>query len=427
MASSIGALLTPWRLTWYPRLLLAALAVALVFLFCTGEGARIATGRLGGDFPEFYGAGRIVASGQLSHLYDEKTQRDAQRDLIPALKPGEDSGFVPFAYPPQMALLYALLAKAPYRAAFALQTAFSAACLLLAASLLCRVSPPASRHVLALFAAMVFFYPVFRALLGGQNTPLTILLVTVAATSGMRGRDWLAGVALGLLLYKPQFGLTLLGVSALGGRWRVLLGGLGTAGITCAANTLLFGPGWPQQWLGYARWVIGTSMAMESEKAISCLGVFRNLALKTHLPIAWIGYALALAAAVVVALLWLRWARAGAGNGGCAKETAMALPFVGLAAAGTILIAPHAYYYDAGLLWLAFPALAHGDLPRRDLLLATFWAAGFIQPLAGLLGFSPLFLLAVAVFCCLVFLARAALAAAAKEPAALLENAQKAD
>jgi hypothetical protein len=410
----IGSILTPWRLVWYPRLLLGALAAALLFTLCTGQGAQIVTGRLGGDFPEFYGAGRIVASGNLSALYDEKTQRAAQRDLVPSRASGADVGFVPFAYPPQLALAYSLLARVPYRAAFALQTAFSVACLLAAATLVCRLSPPASRFVPALMAAMVFYYPVFRALLGGQTTPLTLLLVAVAAAASRQGRDWLAGVALGLMLYKPQFGLTLLCVWACGGRWRTVFWGLGVGCAVFLVNTAFFGPDWPGRWFAYAQWVIATSLPLEGEKAISFIGVLQSLARRTQLDLAWIGHGLALATAGVLALAWLRCARTGA----LTRDQGLFLPLVGLAAAGTILAAPHAYYYDAGLLFLAFPALAQSGIRHKGRLLLALWAAGFTQLLAGLLGQSPLVLLALTVFGCMLLLLRSALADAARETAA---------
>lgn len=417
MAATIRAFCTPWRLTWYPRLLLAALAAALLGVLCTGEGARIATGRLGGDFAEFYGAGRIVASGNLLGLYDKDVQREAQRDLMPDSGPGRDNTFVPYAYPPQVALAYGLIARLPYRAAFIVQTAFSAACLLLAAWLLRASSPPSSRQVLAMLAAMVFYYPVLRALLGGQNTPLAILLVAAAFAASWRGRDWLAGLALGLLLFKPQYGLTLLGLQALGGRWRTLLAGIGAGAIIFLADTLLFGPTWPMRWYAYARWVIDTSMGMEGDKAISCIGALRSLALATGLEIGWIGYALACGVAVVLGLAWLRLGRIG-GDAGAGVRQGAAWPLAGLTSAGMVLVAPHAYFYDAGLLLLAFPALAQSRLVRKDALCLALWLAGFTQPLAGPVGLSPLFPVAFVVFGLMAYLVHTAVKDAGPRTAA---------
>ena len=84
-----------WRLQWYPRLLLAALAAAFLFVALTADGSSTATGRLGGDYPAFHGAGSIVLDGNLDSLYDPAAQAAAQEDLL-----GGEAGFLPFVYHP---------------------------------------------------------------------------------------------------------------------------------------------------------------------------------------------------------------------------------------------------------------------------------------------------------------------------------------
>jgi hypothetical protein len=372
-ATLIDGILTPWRLKWYPRMLLGAAAAAFVLVLCTGDGATISTGRLGGDFPEFYGAGRIVCEGRSSSLYDPDTQREAQRGLIPSNGPGEDNSFIPFAYPPHMALYYSLFARLPYKAAFILQTTLSTVFLFLAAWLSREAFPPASRHVLVVFAAMVFFYPLFRALLGGQNTPLSILCIAAAHVLSLRGRDLAAGVCLGLLLYKPQFGLPLLILYALGGRWRIFLGGIAVGLAFFLMDVVAFGPDWVGKWFVYARWVIKTSMDMESEKAVSLVGVFRNFSFRTGIDLVWVGYALAVSASGVLALVWMHsgtkgrkaiWEAGDQGASSVRAANASQGALLGLASAGVVLIAPHAYYYDTGLLFPAFMVFAQGNTPR---------------------------------------------------------------
>src|SRR5262249_3233805 len=49
------------RLRLYPRAIFAAIAVGFAIAVAFGSGTRTLTGRLGGDFPAFYGAGRILA------------------------------------------------------------------------------------------------------------------------------------------------------------------------------------------------------------------------------------------------------------------------------------------------------------------------------------------------------------------------------
>ena len=65
---------TPWRLKWYPRLLLFAFGAAFIIAALSGRGASTLTGRLGGDYPAFYSAGRIIAEGNWKDLYNLSKQ-----------------------------------------------------------------------------------------------------------------------------------------------------------------------------------------------------------------------------------------------------------------------------------------------------------------------------------------------------------------
>ena len=58
-----------WRIRWYPRAILLALAFAFGVSVLVANGADGAAGRLGGDYPAFYGAGRIVLAGDGDQLY----------------------------------------------------------------------------------------------------------------------------------------------------------------------------------------------------------------------------------------------------------------------------------------------------------------------------------------------------------------------
>uniref|UniRef100_I2Q187 Uncharacterized protein n=1 Tax=Desulfovibrio sp. U5L TaxID=596152 RepID=I2Q187_9BACT len=386
----MSRILTPWRLRVYPRLLLAAMALAVAFTLATGQGARIVSGRLGGDFAEFYAAGRLLANAPRSAagLYDPARQRAAQADLMP----DGQAVFVPFAYPPQFALPYALLTVLPYPAAFAAHLAAMGGLLFLAVALACRESARTRGYVPAVFCAAVLFYPIFRALLGGQNTPLTLALAAGAWALERRGRPVLAGLCLAALCYKPQFGLGLLGLYFLAGRWRMVLAGLAGAALVFAGNTVIFGPDWATRWFTYAHWVVSTSLAMEGEKAISFIGVCRALLWASPQAALFLGYGLALATAVLCGAAF--WTLRGRPVG---------LAHLGLAGAGLVLVAPHAYYYDAGLLFFGGLALLDSGRRQAPAWVLGLWLAGLAQAVAWPLGLSPLFPAALACFwLCLV-------------------------
>ncbi|MEO7556587.1 MAG: hypothetical protein ABIV94_08290, partial [Acidimicrobiales bacterium] len=85
--------------------LLIALAAAFVITLAAGSGSSTAAGRVGGDYPAFYGAGQRVADGDGHDLYDVDAQGRSQEGLY-----GEEVGYLAYVYPPPVAAFYAPLA-----------------------------------------------------------------------------------------------------------------------------------------------------------------------------------------------------------------------------------------------------------------------------------------------------------------------------
>ncbi|MFP3908031.1 MAG: hypothetical protein ACLFWR_13455, partial [Acidimicrobiales bacterium] len=94
-----------WRWRTYPLAIVVAIVAAVVLVVVSSDGASSLSGRLGGDFPEFYAAGQIVADGDGDRLYDVDRQVEAQSRYW-----GEDGSLILFAYPPVVAGSYRLLA-----------------------------------------------------------------------------------------------------------------------------------------------------------------------------------------------------------------------------------------------------------------------------------------------------------------------------
>jgi len=161
-----------FRLRAYPRAFLGAVLVVLVAGTIFGSGAGTATGRLGGDFPSFYGAGSIVAGGEGDRLYDPALQEEVQADLFV-----EDTGFLYFAYPPYYAYPYAALSVLPFRAAFLVHALLLILALWmaiqLASPLLPRLLASRDRKIAAL-AVLLASYPMLRSVLGGHAVDLVV-------------------------------------------------------------------------------------------------------------------------------------------------------------------------------------------------------------------------------------------------------------
>ena len=78
-----------------PRGVVIGMVFALVIAGLGGTGVETVSGRLGGDFPAFYGVGRLVLEGKQAEMYAPEVQAQIQSDLL-----SESDEFLYFAYPP---------------------------------------------------------------------------------------------------------------------------------------------------------------------------------------------------------------------------------------------------------------------------------------------------------------------------------------
>ena len=357
---------------------LLTLTATVTYVVATGEGVGAPGGRLGGDLPAFITAGRLAADGNWASLYDEETQQTTQADLFE-----EEDRLLPFVYPPFVALAYQPLAAIPYRAAY-LVHALLMGLALLAALLLIRpvFGWMQQLSLVVLFTASLTFYPLLRAVLGGQLSPVTLLLFAAVLRLEFEDRALAAGAAAGLLLFKPSYGVPLALLLVAGRRLRMLGGWAATAGALYAIGAVLMGPGWPAEWWAWVSGFAPRNFAANATHFVSVPGFVGSL----------FGEGAGNAALVVAALIF--------GLGAAAVWFAVsARPDlrVGTAAAVVIAIAPQAQFYDAGVLVLPVALLTSGAVSRRWLLLALAWLAGLLHLGNDLVGASPLALFVAAV------------------------------
>lgn len=369
---------TGTRLRLYSRAVLFAVLVAFVISVAGGSGNEAAAGRLGGDFPAFYAAGTIVAEGDWATLYDPARQLEAQAGLFE----DDDDGFLYFAYPPYVASLYRPLAGLDYRVAYTLHTVAMAAAVVGALAVLRPTISLLQRDFEVCVTATVLFYPLFRAATGGQNTALTVLLIAVCWRALHDDQDLAAGVAIGLLLYKPQFALPLMGLVLLGRRWQATASAVATGALLWAVGAAVMGGNWLAAWWSEASDFAALDADVNGHNAVSFLGFAEGLwgagsavALLTGGP---------LAVASGAALAWLWWRGIGT------LDARMAATI-----AGVVLLSPHAMFYDAGLFALVGLVVVDRLGPRAHVPVAAVWALAWSQQLASAIGVAPLFFLVV--------------------------------
>jgi hypothetical protein len=140
-----------------------------------------------------------------------------------------DIPFYGFHYPPLFLLVAAPLAALPYVPALMI---WQAVTLFAVVRLIKRIVPSRQTTLLVLGCPVVFV-----CLAHGHNGFLTAFL-SGGGLLWLERRPWLAGALLGLLAYKPQFGLILPLVLMAGGHWRAIAGAMLSV-LTASSMTLL--------------------------------------------------------------------------------------------------------------------------------------------------------------------------------------------
>ena len=127
-------------------------------------------------------------------------------------------------------MLFAPLARLPYVAAYLVWAVFNLA-LILGLWILLRPRLPSLHAFLPALPllAMFAFFPVVIALLQGQDSILLLFLYGLAFSALATGRNFVAGVCLGLALFKFQLVLPFVLVLLVRRQWRAIAGFVVTA------------------------------------------------------------------------------------------------------------------------------------------------------------------------------------------------------
>lgn len=192
----------------------------------------------GHDFVHDYVLGQIARERSSEELYDFAAQA-ARTDRI---VPDYEDRYLP-VHGPQLSMLFAPFALLPYLPALTLWLLLSAGSYLLCCYLCWKRCPALRRHRWAA-VVLVLGYPAFYLLIAfGATSALALLCVTAAYVSLKTERRWLAGLALGMLFYKPQLGVILPFVLLYGREWRMVAGAAAAVFLQLVAGWLYYGTG----------------------------------------------------------------------------------------------------------------------------------------------------------------------------------------
>ncbi|MDC7789571.1 glycosyltransferase family 87 protein [Rhodoplanes sp. TEM] len=333
-----GDWLTRERVRLWALALAGFSAVAAVVVAATSNGWTDWQGRpLATDFSCFWTAGRFVLEGRPALAFDDAALFALQRATF-----GPETPFYGWLYPPVFLLVAGLLATLPYPVALGLWLAVTGALYVLSIRAILRSAEDGAAPDPLWLLLVLAFPAVFVTVGHGQNGFLTAALFG-GALAILDRRPILAGVLLGLLVYKPQFGLLVPLALVAGGRWRTAAAATATVLALAGLTLALLGP---EPW----RAVLAASGAVRTTVLEQGAAGWHKL----HGVFAWtrfwggpvgLAYALhglvALAVAVATAWAWRAPVRP-------ALRSALLL-------AGAFLVAPHSHDYD---LMLLAPALA---------------------------------------------------------------------
>ncbi len=358
-----GAWLTRERVRLVALAVLIATVLGTLFLVATSDGLNDRFDRpLGTDFSNVYAAGTYVLDGDAAAPFEPARQHAREQTIF-----GRATPFYGWHYPPFFLGLAGLLALMPYVLALAVWQGVTLILYLWATRAIVFSSPaPLQGEIAKLWLLLALAFPaVFINLGHGHNGFLTATLITGALLLLDR-RPALAGILIGLLAYKPQFGVLIPLVLALSGRWRVFIAATATVAVLMLAVTLAFGV---DVWTAFlASTKFTRSVVLEQGntgwyKIQSVFSVVRMWGGGISLAYAVQG---AVALLVTIALGWL-WRSSAAFP---LKAAALLL--------GTVLATPYVLDYDLMLLAPAIAFLAvhgadRGFAPWEKTVLAALW------------------------------------------------------
>jgi alpha-1,2-mannosyltransferase len=352
-----GSWLTRERVRLVGFAVLAASLLGLVWLVATSDGLHDRLGRpLGTDFSNVYAAGSYVLDGEPGKPFDPAAQHAREQAIF-----GTETPFYGWHYPPFFLGPAALLALMPYVLALVVWQGVTLALYLWATR---SIFDAASRDPLWLLLAPAF-PAVFINIGHGHNGFLTAALITGALLQ-LDKRPIFAGVLIGCLAYKPQFGLLIPLVLVASSRWRVFFAAAATVAVLTAAVTLAFGVDAWRAFLAsgeFTRKVVLEAGDTGWYKIQSVFSAVRMWGGSVTLAYAVQG---AVTLAIAAALIWL-WR----------SKAAFPLKAAALLI-GTLLATPYSLDYDLMLLapaiaFLIADGLARGFPPWQKSTLALLW------------------------------------------------------
>ncbi len=364
--------LTRKRLRAHGTLLALCLWSLYVWNVAT-PGLRDRHGNLKGtDFLHLYTLGSLAVDHRGADLYDVKAQAALAEERVP-----DATGirYLPL-YPPQVSMFFAPLAHLSYRWALVLWWTFSGGVYCICCYGIWRACPKLRDHGGTVALLALAFPAFFHLIVWGQTSALALGCFTLMFFLLRDRREFLAGLVLGCLVFKPQLGLAAAVVFVSIGAWKLVAGAALSAAAQLSVGVLYYGVEPLREWIRQLLHVRSVLPLLEPKP-------YQTHSLRTFwsmlVPWSDISFALyAVSAAILLGLAIACWKRFPAAP--------LALRYSALLLA-TVLVAPHLTVYDLVILAPAFLLLADwliSTMPTRSTQrLGTLLYLVYMLPLLG--------------------------------------------
>ncbi len=296
----------------------------------------------GADFLHFYALGNLALEHRGDVLYSMPAQTKLVEGRVPVAR---GYVYVPL-YGPQVSLLFASLARLPYLWALLIWLAANVTIYAASCYAVWKACPQLAQHGWTVFLAALAFPGFVQLIAWGQSSGLALACFTAVYLALRQKYEFLAGLAIGCLAFKPQLGIATALVMLAGKRWKIVAGALLSAGLQICAGWLYYGTGAVK---GYAHALTHIADVLpELEPRLYQMHSLRGfwVLLVANHRAAFGLYAVC--TVVVLASLLLIWRK---------QRVSLELQFAALLLA-SVLVSPHLTVYDLVVLAPAFLLLA---------------------------------------------------------------------
>jgi len=339
------------------------------------------------DFLSFYISGKLIAQGRTTDLYNEPLRYremltiahppDVVRETwIPPTAHSPVNVSIPNLYGPQVALVFVPLAHLPFLIAARIWVALNLLIYFACVYAIWRCCPRLRRYTRLTALAAIAFPPLFHVFVRGQISALVLACFTAAFLVLQANRLWLAGVALGFLVFKPQFLVAVPLILLLARAWKILGGLAISSAAQLALTRTYFGSSVMHSYLDMlqhtSRWVSVAELSRAPIQMHSLRSFWTLL-----IPSPTVALALYILSSIfVIAMTAAIWK----------SQLPLVLKFSALTFA-TVLANPHLFVYDLlvlapALLLITDWTLSNEDSPSTPPLRLLSYLA-FVLPLFG--------------------------------------------